>query len=119
MLTQVVAEAKVDHRLLTRQDAADITPVPDEDHDGQDPGHQGKNPVMLTQGDDEDRADADDAGHAGHTGQEQGGDEDQAGNPEQGRVIGQQDSGAGGHGLTTMEVVKDRDGVPQGGEEPN
>lgn len=74
---------------------------------------------MFAQGDDEDGRDPDDAGNTGHAGQQKSADKDQAGDPEQRRVVSQQDPGTSGDGLATVEVVKDGDGVAKRGEDPD
>ena len=119
VLAQVVAQPKVNHRFLPGQDPFDVAFVPVEDYGGQNPGHQGQDPVVFAQCDNEDGGDPDDAGHAGHARQKEGADKDQAGDSKQGRVVGQQYPGTGSDGLATVEVVKNGNGVAQGGKDPD
>lgn len=118
-LAKVVPEAKIDHRFLTGHDSSDVALVTVKDHQSQDSGDQRQDPIMFAQGDDEDGRDSDNAGNAGHAGQQESADKDQAGDPEKRRVVSQQDPSTSGDGFAPMEVVKDGDGVAQGGEDPD
>lgn len=92
---------------LAGQYPVNVAFVAVDDNNRQNTGDGRQNPVVNAEGDDKDSGDTNDTGSTGHTRQQQGGDEDRAGNAEQRRVIGKQDPGTGGDRLAAVEMVKD------------